>query len=255
MVPILSLCLVMIQLVAASEPQCSPFHYQEQMIEKIVKLEILVQKMKNDMDATKQRVSEEIESLNAEKKHLVSEWETEKTAMETQLQQLMKRNNDEMKTISSEYQEMVKASRAETDAIRDSAVTPTVAFVSKDLTNNAASSGDILIYKTSMLNEGQGYNNSTGRFTAPVGGSYLFTAQFCMYGGDSKYIYYAFVTDGMFIKRGYFRSQTSFTCHSSDAVTVLKAGAQVWVTCPSITSSFHQHDDYWNSFSGILLYK
>jgi glycerol-3-phosphate dehydrogenase len=100
-------------MVFSLEPQCSPFHYQEQMIEKMVKLEIFVQKMKDDMTALQQRVMDEIEILKVDKKLLKSDVETEKTSMNNAVQQVVKKNDDLMQNISSKFQEMVEADSEE----------------------------------------------------------------------------------------------------------------------------------------------
>jgi phage tail tape-measure protein len=74
------------------------------MIEKMVKLEIFVQKMKDDMTALQQRIMDEIEILKVDKKLLKSEMETEKTSIN---------NDDLMQNISSTFQEMVEADSEE----------------------------------------------------------------------------------------------------------------------------------------------
>lgn len=227
----------------ASEPQCSPFHYQEQMIEKMIKLEILVQKMKADMDATQQRVLEMTQHLDDNVTLLKSEWDAERTVL---------RNDSAV--LKRELEEQIKANVQEMEEIRGTVKRPSVDFHAKDLKNTSPGNDEILVYATTLLNEGQGYDNMTGKFTAPVTGTYLFTAQFCLSGGIRAYIFYAFVSQDTYIKRGVFNGSDANGCYTTDVVTVIKAGAQVWITCTRLSmTTFVQNNVYWNTFSGVLM--
>lgn len=239
---VLILWCILTRIAYASEPQCSPFHYQEQMLEKMIKLEMLVQKMKVDMDVTQQSVLEVTQRLNDDVSMLKSEWDEAKSLIRNNTAKV-KRNPDEQ---NIQNVQIMKENK-------DSTKIPTVAFQAYDLTNASPSNGETLIFKTTLLNEEQGYDNATGKFTAPLTGAYLFTAQFCIAGGGGS-THYAFVVDNVFMKRGYFRQYDSFSCFTADVITVLKTGARVWVTVPLITTTFYQNVNYWNSFSGVLVH-
>jgi hypothetical protein len=128
---------------------------------------------------------------------------------------------------------------------------PTVAFRSKDLVDLTPNAGETLVFKTTTLNEGLGYDNKSGIFTAPVAGTYTFSVQFCVAGG--KNMYYAIVADGVEIKKGWFCDEKWNTCYTTDTVAVLQKDSKVYVKCSVGISALRSTDNYWNTFSGVLV--
>jgi hypothetical protein len=102
-----------------------------------------------------------------------------------------------------------------------------------------------------MLNEGNGFNNSTGIFTAPAAGVYLFTIQLCTLSGQD--IYYDIMTENKEIKRGFFYDSASNNCHTADGLTVLKEGHRVWIKI-NYSKKLQEGSAYWNTFSGVLIH-
>lgn len=91
------------------EPQCTPFHYQEQMIEKMIKLEIFVQKMKDDMTVLQEQVIKETEILKADNKLFKTELETEKTLIKNDIYLLMNTSDIIMKDELKKHAKVVEA--------------------------------------------------------------------------------------------------------------------------------------------------
>jgi hypothetical protein len=102
-----------------------------------------------------------------------------------------------------------------------------------------------------MLNEGNGYNNSTGIFTAPAAGVYLFTIQLCADSLNNPY--YNIMAENKEIKRGFFYDSTSRSCHTADGLTVLKEGHRVWIKM-QYSKKLIESTNYWNTFSGVLIH-
>ncbi|XP_053374249.1 complement C1q-like protein 2 [Mercenaria mercenaria] len=129
---------------------------------------------------------------------------------------------------------------------------PNVAFRSKDVVSTIPHSGQTIVFKTATLNEGSGYDKTTGIFTAPVAGTYLFSIQLCVEKGHD--VDYAIVVDGVNVKVGHFSDATWELCYSAETVAILRSGSRVWVKCDYDTCYLHQRTHYSNTFSGVLIH-
>ena len=58
---------------------------------------------------------------------------------------------------------------------------PTVVFNAHSVTTYSPPTGQPVVFTTVISNIGDAYNSSTGKFTAPVNGTYSFTVQLCVY--------------------------------------------------------------------------
>ncbi|XP_053404440.1 SCO-spondin-like [Mercenaria mercenaria] len=132
---------------------------------------------------------------------------------------------------------------------------PMVAFQCKDLKDFTFSSNERFVFTTTMMNEGNGYDSTTGVFTAPVAGLYSFSIQLCTRDGGSYYIYYTFVAENKEIKRGYFRNDESYRTNSAEAVTYVNKGGSVFIKSTNGRDGTLFQDSYcWNTFSGFLIH-
>ncbi|XP_045198943.2 heavy metal-binding protein HIP-like [Mercenaria mercenaria] len=226
----------------ASEPECSRFHYEEKTLEKMIKLEILVQKMKSDVETTEKLVFDTLQDLTKEREQIKHDWENEKEAMKNELKEMKEDNREQMVQYAKEVEN-----------IKESASSTAFAFAAELSQSNVQFiSGQTFIYKRTILNEGNGYDKTSGIFTAPVKGTYLFTVQFCTPRSDG--VGYAIMSDNEEIKRGYIYDSDASSCHSSDAFAVLSKGGRVWIKCTANVVPLHG-GNYWNTFSGALIHK
>ncbi|XP_045198942.2 heavy metal-binding protein HIP-like [Mercenaria mercenaria] len=226
----------------ASEPECSRFHYEEKTLEKMIKLEILVQKMKTDVEKTEKLVFDTLQDMKKEREQTKHDWETEKEAMKKELKEMKETNRKQIGQYAKEVENF-----------KESVSLSTITFAAElDQPNAKFVSGQIFIYKKTILNEGNGYDNTNGIFTAPVKGTYFFTVQFCTPSGDA--VGFAIMSDNAEIKRGYMYDGKRNCCHSSDAFAVLSKGGRVWIKCTAPVIPVHS-GNYWNTFSGALIHK
>lgn len=100
-----------------------------------------------------------------------------------------------------------------------------------------------------VANKGNVYNRSTGKFTAPIDGTYVFFVAVNAYG--SKILYLKIVHNGSSKVRTYTRNGAGHMTGTNTAVLQLDRGDSVWV-------SRHTGQGYWTesvpitTFSGFL---
>lgn len=132
----------------------------------------------------------------------------------------------------------------------------TILFYAHDPADTTPSAGDTLIFRNVLTNAGNGYDKSTGVFTAPESGAYVFSLQLCVDIGNS--IYYEIRKGEEIISKGRAYNSTSSVCIAYVAFADLYAGDNVRAVCsyvPSKTknviteSETHHH----SSFSGVLV--
>ncbi|XP_060586448.1 uncharacterized protein LOC132742139, partial [Ruditapes philippinarum] len=136
---------------------------------------------------------------------------------------------------------------------RKSNCSPNIVFNAKDITNKNPDTGNTIIFGSTLLNEGNAYNISTGIFTAPVNGTYSFSLQICA--TYTKEVYAAIMIDGTTYATLYVYDKDAHTCDSTDTVAVLHEHSKVFVDCISDCMSNYIYADSWrmNTFSGYLV--
>ena len=119
------------------------------------------------------------------------------------------------------------------------------------LTNsNGGWIGSILIFPHVVTNIGNGYNPTTGKFTASKKGTYVF---FVTVNTESKnYIYLDIVHNGASKVRTMSHNSASYLTGSNMAVLELNKGDTVWVS-RNDGKSYYSHSVPITTFSGFLL--
>jgi hypothetical protein len=112
---------------------------------------------------------------------------------------------------------------------------------------------EIVIFTKSVINEGAGYDTSTGIFTAPVGGLYQFDVHTCAQ--NKKFAFIGLVLEGKVIAADSNYDEDYYTCSSFGAIVRVKPGEKVWVKSTLSGSNRHLMEDAhrMNTFSGILV--
>jgi hypothetical protein len=101
------------------------------------------------------------------------------------------------------------------------------------------------------LNEGHGYNKTTGYFTAPVTGVYQFTAHTCNY--FNKAIIVEIVHNGKVIAVTTNWDNYRNTCSSVSALAMVAAGDLVSIKSAHGDGHMVANHHRWPSFNGVLL--
>ncbi|XP_052279367.1 uncharacterized protein LOC127877482 isoform X2 [Dreissena polymorpha] len=130
---------------------------------------------------------------------------------------------------------------------------PVVMFSARNLSNTSLHSNESAIYIHIETNDGGGYNNVTGKFTAPVSGLYTFTVQYCVKARTVGNL--ELVQNGNPLQRGEIVGAEYAQCASLQALSKVPKGDRVWVRCTN-DSEFYQDDPYrWATFSGALVHR
>jgi len=128
--------------------------------------------------------------------------------------------------------------------------TPLVYFATKDVNNLSPSDGDVIVYTTLMASSGVcGYDVTTGKFTAPVHGLYMFSVNSCQRG---NWVLIAIVKNNEILLRSAQRNINNHSCHTVQTIATLAPGDEVWVKCDGTCIMFTQ-GNMWNAFTGALL--
>ena len=136
----------------------------------------------------------------------------------------------------------------------EAAQLPNVAFRASLSSSTVVSSGTDLISQDVRINHGNGYDLTTGHFTAPVTGTYVVTVQVCPYGG--KAIEVNLVVEGSVQTEARYYEKDTTICFTTTDVMLLQKDNDVWVKCGRSTSSsttLHQDSHRQTFFAAVLV--
>jgi len=128
-----------------------------------------------------------------------------------------------------------------------------VAFNAHTVVDTSPAKDQVYVFSQTVFNHGDGYNNATGVFTAPVSGVYVLTVHLCSL--PNKYSHIAFVkSGGSEIVKGLIGDSSVHLCHVATAITTLTNAEAVWVQCTHDSGTSLYADSYrLNTFAGSLL--
>ncbi|XP_052810472.1 uncharacterized protein LOC128238518 [Mya arenaria] len=211
----------------------SRFEYDEQLLEKMIRMEF-------EYEQWEKRINETLGKMDKQR-----------TSIQTDLEVLRNEREEFNKHVNETMKNMQQLSKPQN---------ATVLFRAWEVVEYTLSNGnDIIIFNGMLYNVGGGYNSTTGKFTAPVTGIYLFIVNLCPPSSGS--IFYAIVAKGDVVANGHTHSVSGYPCVSGDAIVQLHANDVVYVKSTYSGSKLLQRntlkdefDAKGNSFSGVLLH-
>ncbi|XP_060598346.1 cerebellin-3-like [Ruditapes philippinarum] len=183
--------------------------------------------------------------------NLMSDMEAKRQEELIQLQEYFKKLFEETRTnLTSD----MEAKRGELTQLQCKLERPPIAFHAHHVADLVLDTTDeIVIFTKSVINEGKGYDTSTGLFTAPVGGLYHFVVHTCAY--YNRYAFIGLVLEGKVIASDSNYDKDHYTCSTVGAIVRVRSGEKVWVKSTSSASNRQLEQDSYrmNTFSGILV--
>ncbi|WAQ95330.1 hypothetical protein MAR_028020 [Mya arenaria] len=212
--------------VTHAEPECSRYHYEEKTLEKMVRLEFVVEQFKVEMDNFRKEKEDTITEI---KKDVANEMNNARKSVEADKATKLARALSEFQAMKHNMtDEISKAIQQLQDAKKR-------VFFSA---------------KTTLTDTDDAYNNKTGIFMAPVSGTYVFNTQIC---STTNIIYFAININKVAIARS--STYNVYNCNMVEAFAEVQVGSEVYVTVEIGHSKILQDDNTrWNTFHGRLLY-
>ncbi|XP_060582857.1 uncharacterized protein LOC132739210 [Ruditapes philippinarum] len=246
----------------AREPVCSKFAYEEQLLEKMIRTEIKVETMVNEIKKTEDNIISTLGDI----KQTVADFTDMFADMRGNITDEMLKREEEIKgreeSFKTLFEETItnltslgnEAEKEKLIQLQGKLEQPPVAFYAHHLKDMLLdTTNEILIFEKTFTNEETGYDTSTGLFTAPVGGLYQFVVHTCAYKG--KHSYLGLVLDDNVIAADSNFGDDAYGCNTFGAIVRLQKGAKVWVksTAPGSNRQLFQNSYRFNTFSGLLV--
>ncbi|XP_052761363.1 collagen alpha-2(VIII) chain-like [Mya arenaria] len=256
--------LLLVSVTVASEPSCpacSKFDYEEKVLERMIRMEFAFENVLKENKAVSKSVEQDLSRINEENERLhatVDALKDQQEQAERRLGSLMeeveRNQSNTLEKIVSDSNSTIEQTIAAFNGIKDQIATPLVYFHARSPQTTTLSTGEVIVYKTVEINQGNGYSPTTGKFTAPVGGLYLFTMHTCT--ALNKYAYLQIMKEGTVLIASEHYDKERYTCSSSQAFVQLDAGEHVWVQCSSGASYVQLYEDsyHWTSFGCALIH-
>ncbi|XP_052812299.1 complement C1q tumor necrosis factor-related protein 3-like [Mya arenaria] len=217
------------------------FDYDEQLLEKMIRMEF-------QYEQWEKRINESLEKM-----------EKQRASIHTDLEVLRNEREEFDTHVNETLTDMQQLSELKDAQQLSKPPHSTILFRARKVADYTLSTeNQIIIFSEMLSNVGGGYNSASGKFTAPVAGTYLFTVSLCPIRGKS--IFFNIVTKEDVVANGHTYDVAGYLCVSGNAIVQLAANDVVYVKStytPDVLLQGGLKDDFdakSNYFSGVLLH-
>ncbi|XP_045181646.2 uncharacterized protein LOC123540580 isoform X1 [Mercenaria mercenaria] len=252
------------------EPHCSKYDFEEKVLEKMVRVEFQMERIKSEVeDSVKtvgntKNVIDAASKLTDQKLKLLDDNLDKIKSLQNELSDTLNEKKQEFwnkaekkfATLQNQLLEKIDGKLQEIGEVKDEVITPTFAFKARLDTSTTVATGKTMIFPHVLFNVGDAYNSKNGVFTAPVNGTYMFTFACCV--PSSKSFVAGIMVDGIKYTVTHIYGISGTDCNTADTTAVLTAGQRVWLEVLSGSSSsvtLNQGIYRWNTFAGTIIHK
>ncbi|KAH3812885.1 hypothetical protein DPMN_141328 [Dreissena polymorpha] len=218
-------------------PSCSKYHYEEMLLERVLRNELALEHTLTKIKETNTNVVDALKKLQDENNKVntaIELMERKEILMEATLDDSVKtalKNVSESLThILTESGRAIKEMESKVERFKGDLKTPTIQFRAQlawEHVNNV-NTGHNVVFTRVEVNEGQGYDKETGKFTASVAGLYNFAVHYCTQG--SHYVYLEIVHNGKSLQiSSNYGADGAIQCSSLQAYVEMVMADVVWV--------------------------
>ncbi|KAH3693318.1 uncharacterized protein LOC127863122 [Dreissena polymorpha] len=220
-------------------PVCSECEHEEKVLERALSNVLAFKDTLDNITATRSMVEENLKMVHDERVQLrnaMAALEVKKREFETKMQTL------------------VDQTRFELNAMKVKNIVPVVLFHARlNVGDISYNENDRIPYRDVVVNEGGGYDQYTGIFTASVGGVYMFTVQSC--NAKNKWASFEIVHGGRPLQRSNIWDKENRICSSMQSFAKVAIGEKIWVRSTWDNIVVYSDTKYfWNTFSGLLIH-
>ncbi|XP_052216578.1 uncharacterized protein LOC127834604 [Dreissena polymorpha] len=253
-----------------SSPACSRYDYEERLLERVLRNELALETTLSEILKTNAKVVHALKLLEdgkAKVESTLAEMEKKQIDIESRLADFIANSTHVMKSTldatvvammetSSEVKENASLTLQhlvnEVRVLKDQLKVPTIYYRARITSTTTIQSNQAVIFPTVEVNEGQGYDPSTGKFTASIHGIYLFSVQYC--NQHKANVFLEIVHQSKIIQRSsYYEHSGHYPCVTMQASTFVAMAEEVLVRAFSTSVLFTDSNKY-NSFSGTLIH-
>lgn len=243
----ITVLLRLMQCMETAEPKCySRYDWQDKLLEKSIRTELAMQQYVQSMETALGEIrayKDEFNSMKATLKETVEEMKANVNNTVEELKASVESQMSQVETVTK---------------LKEKLQTPTVMFSSKNVADYSPSRQQVMVFTSVMQNIGNGYDSSTGIFTAPVNGTYMFNVQLCVHSNNWAQFQLAVDSSSDIIAAfGHYNSDGG-DLFTTTTVYPLSVGQQIWVQSYRNSGStnvlFDSGTDCWCQFSGSLVH-
>ncbi|KAH3807427.1 hypothetical protein DPMN_135768 [Dreissena polymorpha] len=198
----------------------------------------------------------EIRQTNAEVNAALNMIKEDKTELASAIQGGLLTISKAVSAMTTNTSVAITQMERENKILKDQLVIPQVHFFVRIAEGPLTlSPGQDIIFKKTEINEGQGYDVASGKFTVSVPGLYAFAVQYCVDPHQGGYI--DIVKQGTILQRSLSdkKSSNAYQCMFMQAFTRAAISDQIWVKSGTHSSShLYDNSNMFTSFSGVLIH-